>query len=331
MVEKMKDNLRTVDVFSGGGGLSLGFMNAGFNIIAAFDNWQPAIDLYQANFHNHPIIKADLSDAKVIEQIGVFKPELIIGGPPCQDFSSAGKRDEKLGRANLTVSFAKIVCELRPTFFVMENVDRAIKSKTFAHAKRLFEESGYALSIKILNASLCGVPQIRKRLVVIGELNGQGGFLDFSLDKHLSKKQMTLRDYFGENLGIEHYYRHPRSYLRRGVFSIDEPSPTVRGINRPVPKGYPGHSGDTSPVTGNIRPLTTKERSQIQTFPKSFKLVGSKTEVEQIIGNAVPVKLGEFVAKRLLEYIKEKSATVVIRKNKFSNITNPILIRPSYQ
>ncbi len=312
----MRTGLRTIDIFAGGGGLSLGFANAGFNIVAAFDNWQPAIGLYEANFSNHPIIKADLLNPKVIDQIGTYKPDLIIGGPPCQDFSSAGKRDEKLGRANLTVSFAKIVCELRPAFFVMENVDRAVKSNAFKHSKMLFEQSGYALSIKILDASLCGVPQVRKRLVVIGELNGRDGFLEDLLERRLSEKKMTLRDYFGDTLDIDHYYRHPRSYLRRGVFSIDEPSPTVRGINRPVPKGYPGHPGDTSPITGKIRPLTTKERSQIQTFPKSFKLVGSKTEVEQIIGNAVPVKLAEFVAKGLREYIAGKSIRKVAMKTK---------------
>ena len=82
-----------------------------------------------------------------------------------------------------------------------------------------------------------------------------------------------------------------------------EPSSTVRGVNRPVPTGYPGHSGDTCPISCNIRPLTTKERSMIQTFPEYFKLEGSKTELEQIIGNAVPVKLAEYVATRLKEYL----------------------------
>lgn len=117
---------------------------------------------------------------------------------------------------------------------------------------------------------------------------------------------MTLRDYFGNKLGFEHYYRHPRSYKRRGVFSIDEPSPTIRGVNRPVPDGYPGHAGDTAPVASGVRPLTTKERSLVQTFPESFELVGTKTDLEQIIGNAVPVKLAEFVANAVRERLRDK-------------------------
>ena len=77
-------------------------------------------------------------------------------------------------------------------------------------------------------------------------------------------------------------------------------------MNRPVPKGYPGHHLDTAPLSDNIRALSTAERAWIQTFPKDFKFVGSKTDVEQMIGNAVPVKLAEFVANALLHHIHQK-------------------------
>lgn len=102
--------MRVIDLFSGCGGLSLGFANAGYQVLAAFDNWQPAINVYKLNF-DHPIIQKDLSEFsdKDIKELASYKPEMIIGGPPCQDFSSAGKRDETLGRANLTVEFANIV------------------------------------------------------------------------------------------------------------------------------------------------------------------------------------------------------------------------------
>ena len=115
---------------------------------------------------------------------------------------------------------------------------------------------------------------------------------------------MTIRRYFRNKLTFEHYYRHPRSYARRAVFSIDEPSPTIRGVNRPIPKGYPGHEGDSIPHDTGVRSLTTEERARIQTFPASFKLPGCKTDVEQVIGNAVPVKLAEYVAKQLISYIE---------------------------
>jgi DNA (cytosine-5)-methyltransferase 1 len=121
---------------------------------------------------------------------------------------------------------------------------------------------------------------------------------------------MTIRDYFGDSLGIEYYYRHPRSYKRRGIFSIDEPSPTIRGVNRPIPKTYKLHSGDLCPVTENLRPLTTIERSKIQTFPGDFifdEKNQSKTDLEQMIGNAVPVKLAEYIANSIAEYIQSDS------------------------
>ena len=83
--------MRTVDLFSGCGGMSLGFQNSGFNIVAAFDHWLPAIEVYKRNFQ-HPIFQKNLSDKDVYQLISSFQPEVIIGGPPCQDFSSAGKR-----------------------------------------------------------------------------------------------------------------------------------------------------------------------------------------------------------------------------------------------
>lgn len=150
------------------------------------------------------------------------------------------------------------------------------------------------------------MPQKRKRFFCIGSMGEEDGFLTDYMTNAQSEKEMTLRDYFGDSLGFEHYYRHPRNYSRRGVFSIDEPAPTMRGVNRPVPKGYPGHHLDTAPLTEDIRALTTAERAWIQTFPQDFVFVGNKTDIEQMIGNAVPVKLAEFVARALLYHISQK-------------------------
>ncbi|MEA5616981.1 DNA cytosine methyltransferase [Cronbergia sp. UHCC 0137] len=287
--------MKTVDLFAGCGGLSLGFENAGFDIVAAFDNWIPAIDVYRANF-KHPIFNQDLSKEEIYEFIAKLNPEIIIGGPPCQDFSSAGKRDENLGRADLTLSFANIISYVKPNWFVMENVDRIIKSKVLHKVLSIFKTSGYGLTSSILNASYCGVPQARKRYFLIGELNGKDNSLECLLNKNLSKKPMTIFEYLGNELGLEYYYRHPRSYQRRAIFSIYEPSPTVRGVNRPIPKTYKKHQGDACDINHNLRPLTTIERSYLQTFPKTFQFQGSKSDLEQMIGNAVPVKLSEYIA-----------------------------------
>ncbi|MGC9526532.1 MAG: DNA cytosine methyltransferase [Limnospira sp.] len=298
--------MRTVDLFSGCGGLSLGFQNAGFEILSAFDCWQPAIAVYRQNF-KHPITEIDLATEVARDIIADLRPEMIVGGPPCQDFSSAGKRDESLGRANLTLSFAEIVTHVKPSWFIMENVTRIVKSQVLEGAIALFKQSGYGLTSSVLNASYCGVPQARKRYFLIGKLGGNDGDLSEYLIKNQSPEPMTVFEYLGDSLGIEYFYRHPRSYQRRGVFSIHEPSPTVRGVNRPVPKTYKKHPGDACDIDENLRPLTTIERSYIQTFPKTFKFEGGKSDLEQMIGNAVPVKLAEYVARCILEFVESGS------------------------
>lgn len=305
--------MEVVDLFSGCGGMSLGFQNAGFDILAAFDKWEPAINVYKENF-NHPIYDIDLGTEDGRDFIKSINPNMIIGGPPCQDFSSAGKRDESLGRADLTLSFAEIVADTKPEWFVMENVGRITKSRILKDAITIFKKAGYGISYEVLDASLCGVPQARKRFFLIGHLKSRDNFLNPYLLKNQLEKPMSLYDYFGNTLGVDYYYRHPRSYARRGIFSIYEPSPTIRGVNRPVPKGYKKHEGDPTEIDSNLRALTTKERSLIQTFPENFKLVGTKTNLEQIIGNAVPVKLGEFVANCIKEYISDRLQNTTVCK-----------------
>lgn len=309
MASKRKDTFKVVDLFCGCGGLSLGFQNAGYDIVAAYDNWDEAIKIYDKNF-NHNVIKRDLNDTENVDDIANFHPNIIIGGPPCQDYSSAGHRDESLGRANLTISYAEIVTKIRPQYFLMENVPTIQKSDKLATVLKMFHEAGYGITQMVLDASKCGVPQKRKRFVVIGGLGENDGFLDEILIKGQSSKSMTLRDYFGDSLGFEYYFRVPRSYSRRGIFSIDEPSMTIRGVDRPVPKGYPGHPGDPVPLDDSIRTLTYQERSWIQTFPRDFDWgEGSKTNLNQAIGNAVPVKLAEYIANCLRTYINGKEVS----------------------
>ena len=303
--------MKFVDLFAGCGGMTLGFQNAGFDAVFAVDNWRSAVRVYEANF-SHDIQPLDISNwRKVLEILNDYEFDVIIGGPPCQDFSHAGKRDEGLGRADLTVNFAQIVAHAKPRWFVMENVDRTVRSHRYHRAGEILTSVGYSLTHRILDASQCGVPQKRKRLFLIGELASSSSTTNCRnianyLDSNLASQPMTVRDYLGDSLDIAHYYRHPRNYSRRAVFSIDEPSPTVRGVNRPIPTTYKTHPKDTAPISEKVRPLTTLERSYLQTFPKNFLFSGSKTDLEQMIGNAVPVKQAEYVARCLLAGIFRK-------------------------
>ncbi len=298
--------MKVVDLFCGCGGLSLGFEKAGMNVVAAFDNWIDALAVYRKNF-SHPAIRADLMNIDdSVKAIRPYEPDMIIGGPPCQDFSSAGKRDEDNGRGDLTVCYAKIISEIRPKWFVMENVERILKTQKLQDALKIFKAAGYGLTYTVLNAALCGVPQKRKRFVMIGKLGEEDDFMKEVLLEKLSDHEMSVAEYFGDKLKIKYYYRHPRSYARRGIFSTDEPSATIRGVNRPMPKGYTLHPGDPVKSLEGIRPLTSLERSMIQTFPEDFDFNGTKTNIEQMIGNAVPVNLAFYVADAIFRCSGEK-------------------------
>lgn len=303
--------MKAIDIFAGCGGLSLGLMKSGVQVVAAFDNWQPSIDVYALNFE-HQVIKQDLSQiSESLKEINNYKFDILAGGPPCQDFSSAGKRNVNGGRADLTYSFADIVETSKPNYFIMENVEQIRKSHILYEVIDQLSAVGYGLTAVILDASYCGAPQARKRFFLIGGQGLDHNFLLGNLKVALSKSPMTMRKYFGKRLGIDYYYRHPRNYDRRGVYSLDEPSATIRGVNRPVPPGYNLHPNDPDGVSlSNIRALTTEERAQVQTFPASFKWIGGKTDKEQMIGNAVPVALGQFVGSALLNYVNVGSVEV---------------------
>ena len=289
-----------VDLFCGVGGLSLGLQDAGIAVVAAYDFWDKAVETYNDNF-DHPAFQFDLSDGEAAAKlVNKYNPDIICGGPPCQEFSQAGKRTEG-AKANLTASFARIVSDLCPMWFIMENVERALQSNAYQDARKIFKDAGYGLSENVLDASLCGVPQKRKRFICVGKLNEPDGFLNQTIADCLATKPMTIRDYFGSSLTFNDYYRHPRTYARRAVFSVDEPSPTIRGVNRPIPDNYKRHTGDTAdPAT--VSPLTFEQRARIQTFPDDFKWTGTKTAREQMIGNAVPVRLGFCIGSAVLHY-----------------------------
>lgn len=295
--------MRVIDLFAGCGGMSLGFENAGFDVVAAFDNWDAAITIYESNF-SHPIYKKDLGADDVIQQISDLHPDLIMGGPPCQDYSIAGKRE--LGkRANLTIRFAEIVSTVKPMWVVFENVYNIERFSTVTVLKHRLSDAGYGITTRVLDASRCGVPQKRQRFFLIGKLGEKDGFLDEVLASNLSNKQMTVRDYLGDTLETEFYYMHPRSYNRRAVFSVDEPAATIRGINRPIPENYKRHHADKANICDGVRALTTRERGYIQTFPDTFKFPGAKTDVELAIGNAVPPALAMYVANCVKQYYYE--------------------------
>lgn len=164
---------KVLDLFSGSGGLSLGFELAGFSVTDAVDNWQDALDTLRFNSRNTAVHRLDMGSQADLERLfeAVERPDVIVGGPPCQGFSIAGKRDPSDPRNLLYKGFVATISNFLPSAFVMENVP-TISSPTnkelFAEIIRDFQRLGYSVSSQVLLASDYGVPQNRRRMFIVG-------------------------------------------------------------------------------------------------------------------------------------------------------------------
>lgn len=162
-----------VDLFAGAGGLALGFVRAGFVPVMGYDNWPPAVQTYRANFGDH------VGERSITADMDVPPVSLIVGGPPCQGFSSAGLRRADDARNTLIGAFARLVARLKPPAFVFENVEGFLTAVDGAFVFELLDpliEMGYRIQLRKVNAANYGVPQHRKRVFAIGGLGWDPSF-----------------------------------------------------------------------------------------------------------------------------------------------------------
>ena len=162
-----------VDLFCGAGGLSLGFLRAGFKVIHAIDNWRSAVETYRANLGSHAV------EREIVEGIDLPRSSIIVGGPPCQGFSSAGRRQDDDERNSLVSIFARIVARMRPAAFVFENVEgffTGVKGRFVLDLLDPLLDAGYRIHLRKINAANFGVPQHRKRVIAIGGLGWNPSF-----------------------------------------------------------------------------------------------------------------------------------------------------------
>ena len=178
MVDISKNNiegnqLSFIDLFCGAGGLSLGFQNAGFKCLGAIDNNSSALSTYERNFNDHIRLEG------ITENTEIPKADVIIGGPPCQGFSSAGMRRDDDKRNTLVRIFAELVARQKPKAFVFENVEGFLTSGEGNRAFDLLDpliQVGYRIHLRKINAANYGIPQHRKRVVAIGGLGWDPSF-----------------------------------------------------------------------------------------------------------------------------------------------------------
>ena len=194
-----KRKYTVLDLFCGCGGLSLGFEKAGFKVELAIDNWEDALITYRKNHKGTKTVNGDLLvlDPKEIEQkYDISSIDVIIGGPPCQGFSVAGKRIIDDDRNKLYKSFVRFVDFYHPKAFVMENVPNILSIGNGAVKESIlrdFSNLGYNVTYKVLTASEYGVPQNRRRAIFVGMLNG---VFDFNIPvvSHIVTASEALSD-----------------------------------------------------------------------------------------------------------------------------------------
>lgn len=192
----MEKKLNIIDLFCGCGGLSLGFENAGFNVLLGIDMWEDALVTYRHNHKNGNTLCADLASLPVEEvdkAINHKKVDVIIGGPPCQGFSIAGKRIVDDERNKLYKSFVRMVAYFKPKAFILENVPNILSIGDGAVREAIikdFSELGYKVTYKVLLAADYGVPQNRRRAIFVGMLDGK----EFVFPEPTVKQPVTSKE-----------------------------------------------------------------------------------------------------------------------------------------
>ena len=162
-----------IDLFCGAGGLSLGFKQAGFQTLSAFDFWSPAVETFRANLGDQ------VRQTAITGDLDIPCPTVIVGGPPCQGFSSAGRRQADDARNSLVGEFSRLIARVRPSAFVFENVEGFLTGARGNFVLELLEplvQAGYRVHLRKINAAHYGVPQHRKRVIVIGGLGWDPSF-----------------------------------------------------------------------------------------------------------------------------------------------------------
>lgn len=337
-----------IDSFCGAGGLGLGLQRAGFNILLSFDIDKLCIDTIKSNkkYFDHPAIVADIAEmlnGNLLKRCNLIRGDLFLlaGGPPCQGFSVQRRGSDTDSRNGLVLMYGKLIDELYPKYFVMENVSGIAGKRGKTILQQLIEDvehTGYNVHIELLDAQNYGVPQRRKRYIVIGERKDIGNNYEYPLP---TGTRLTVRDAIG-NLpeppqdGTDHpeLTLHRRDHLsernlqriraiKEGQGRDDLPNNLLANCHKIDSSviGFRNVYGrmawdDVAPtITARFdsftrgkfghptqdRSISLREGALLQTFPKDFEFVGNKVDIARQIGNAVPPVMAECIGKSIIE------------------------------
>lgn len=302
--------MKVISLFSGAGGFDLGFKKSGFEIVWANDFDKEAVETYKRNIGEH-IVHDSIYNIKVED---IPDADILIGGFPCLGFTVAKGKDRKLNcdYNQLFQEYARVLAAKQPKYFIVENVT-GIKSgkefndffhevilETFKNAKY---KNNYKLKYETLISSNYGVPQNRKRIIILGtrhDIVEEPIFPDFKI-----KNQTTLKDAifdlpmeYSEEVSNHTGNKHKvkiNGYVGNRQLDWDKPSPTITG------RGSRSGGAVIHPHPERHRRLSIRECARIQSFPDDFYFIGSNGACYSQIGNAVPPIMSFFIANQFRE------------------------------
>ena len=308
--------MKIVSLFSGAGGLDLGFQMAGHEIIWANDFYEDAVETYRHNLGEH-ILCADIHDVSVDD---IPDCDIVIGGFPCQGFSVANtKRHVGDERNELYKQLIRVIKSKSPKFFLAENVKgltSLAKGEVFKMILNDFSSIGYQVQYKIMNAADYGVPQNRLRVVIVGVRNDIHWKYNYPKPTHDKDGSHGLHRWISVSEGLANipnpdepndlpnhtyskYKLNINGYLGHRLLDPDKPAPTVtaRGDNRGGVVILPHPNGR--------RRMSCRELASVQSFPLDYDFQGNRSSIYRQIGNAVPPLLGYAVANEFNKYLEE--------------------------
>lgn len=304
--------MNIISLFCGAGGLDLGLIKAGNNVVWANDIDGDAVATYRHNIGGE-VVHADIRE---VDLRRLPDADAVVGGFPCQGFSMANlRRSGDDTRNQLYRSFCETVRIKRPKFFIAENV-KGILSLDGGNAIKTitsdFSEAGYNVSVNLVNMADYGVPQIRQRIIILGQrVDVESNQLLMLPQKTNSKdgnelpKWVTMREAIGhypdpdtpndiKNHVGSSYKVNARNFTGHRPTDPDKPSPTI------LARGNGGGGVVAIPHYNGVRRLTIRESAAIQTFPDDFEFFGKNGSCYRQIGNAVPVRFGRLMGEQLM-------------------------------
>ncbi len=303
--------MRVVSLFSGAGGLDLGLIQSGHEVVWANDFDPDAVRTYRENVGT----EIELGSIEEIDSRRIPESDVVVGGFPCQGFSQANKsRHWEDPRNRLYREFIRVLTEKQPRYFIAENVKglttldggRALESISSG-----FEDAGYVVRFKVLNAADYGVPQKRYRVIFLGTRIDVSEALVHPVPTHSGSDgndllpYVTLREALSQvpdpdeyplalpNQEYSKYKFIERDFTGHRATSWDKPSPTI------LARGNGGGGVNATPHPSGRRRMSVRESATVQTFPLDFAFYGKLGSAYRQVGNAVPVKLGAALGSAL--------------------------------